>query len=89
MPAAERCFGRAPLEAAKGVAAYAGGKRIVTLWSMVLWVEVSAWVGLVCIHPAMRAAHLHPSKRFGTSRPVTPRSSGLPSPRGPQRPDPS
>jgi hypothetical protein len=75
VPAAERRFGRAPFKApldervviamarpiAKGVAAYAGGKPIVTLWSIVLWVGVSAGVGLVFdIHPAMRPARRDP-----------------------------
>jgi putative ABC transport system permease protein len=49
------------LAIAKGVAAYAGWKTIVTLWSIVLSVGVSAGVGLVFgSYPAMRAARLDP-----------------------------
>jgi len=49
------------LAIAKGVAAYAGWKTIVTLWSIVLSVGVSAAVGLVFgSYPAMRAARLDP-----------------------------
>jgi len=46
---------------AKGVAAYAGWKTIVTLWSIALSVGVSAGVGLAFgSYPAMRAARLDP-----------------------------
>jgi putative ABC transport system permease protein len=46
---------------AKSVAAYAGWKTIVTLWSIVLSIGVSAGVGLVFgSYPAMRAARLDP-----------------------------
>ncbi len=46
---------------AKGVAAYAGWKTIVTFWSIALSVGVSAGVGLVFgSYPAMRAARLDP-----------------------------
>jgi putative ABC transport system permease protein len=49
------------LAIAKGVAAYAGWTTIVTLWSIVLSVGVSAGVGLgFGIYPAMRAARLDP-----------------------------
>jgi putative ABC transport system permease protein len=49
------------LAIAKGVAAYAGWHTIVTLWSIVLSVGVSAGVGLVFgIYPATRAARLDP-----------------------------
>jgi putative ABC transport system permease protein len=49
------------LAIAKGVAAYAGWKTIVTPWSIVLSVGVSAAVGLVFgSYPAMRAARLDP-----------------------------
>ena len=46
---------------AKGVALYAGWNTIVTAWSIVLSVGVSAGVGLVFgSYPAMRAARLDP-----------------------------
>ena len=46
---------------AKGVAAYAGWKTIVTIWSIALSVGVSAAVGLAFgSYPAMRAARLDP-----------------------------
>jgi putative ABC transport system permease protein len=46
---------------ARGVAAYAAWATIVTLWSIVLSVGVSAGVGLVFgIDPATRAARLDP-----------------------------
>jgi putative ABC transport system permease protein len=49
------------LAIAKGVAAYAGWKTIVTFWSIALSVGVSAGVGLVFgSYPAMRAARLDP-----------------------------
>jgi putative ABC transport system permease protein len=49
------------LAIAKGVAAYAGWKTIVTIWSIVLSVGVSAAVGLAFgSYPAMRAARLDP-----------------------------
>ena len=49
------------LAIAKGVAAYAGWKTIVTAWSIVLSVGVSAGVGLAFgSYPAMRAAQLDP-----------------------------
>jgi putative ABC transport system permease protein len=49
------------LAIAKGVAAYAGWKTIVTLWSIALSVGVSAGVGLAFgSYPAMRAARLDP-----------------------------
>jgi putative ABC transport system permease protein len=49
------------LAIAKGVAFYAGWKTIVTAWSIVLSVGVSAGVGLVFgIYPALRAARLDP-----------------------------
>lgn len=49
------------LAIAKGVAAYAGWKTIVTFWSIVLSVGVSAAVGLAFgSYPAMRAARLDP-----------------------------
>jgi putative ABC transport system permease protein len=49
------------LAIAKGVALYAGWKTIVTAWSILLSVGVSAGVGLVFgIYPAMRAARLDP-----------------------------
>ncbi len=49
------------LAIAKGVAAYAGWKTIVTVWSIALSVGVSAGVGLVFgSYPAMRAARLDP-----------------------------
>jgi putative ABC transport system permease protein len=49
------------LAIAKGVAAYAGWKTIVTAWSIVLSVGVSAGVGLVFgSYPAVRAARLDP-----------------------------
>jgi ABC-type antimicrobial peptide transport system permease subunit len=51
------------LAIAKGVAAYAGWKTIVTLWSIVFSVGVSAGVGLVFgSYPAMRAARLDPEE---------------------------
>ncbi len=49
------------LAIAKGVAAYAGWKTIVTIWSIALSVGVSAAVGLAFgSYPAMRAARLDP-----------------------------
>ena len=49
------------LAIAKGVAVYAGWKTIVTVWSILLSVGVSAGVGLVFgSYPAMRAARLDP-----------------------------
>jgi len=49
------------LAIAKGVAAYAGWKTIVTFWSIALSVGVSAAVGLAFgSYPAMRAARLDP-----------------------------
>ena len=49
------------LAIAKGVAAYAGWKTIVTFWSIALSVGVSAGVGRVFgSYPAMRAARLDP-----------------------------
>jgi len=49
------------LSIAKGVALYAGWKTVVTLWSILLSVGVSATVGLVFgIYPALRAASLDP-----------------------------
>jgi putative ABC transport system permease protein len=49
------------LAIAKGVAAYAGWKTIVTVWSIALSVGVSAAVGLAFgSYPAMRAARLDP-----------------------------
>jgi putative ABC transport system permease protein len=46
---------------AKGVAAYAGWKTIVTVWSILLSVGVSAAVGLAFgSYPAIRAARLDP-----------------------------
>ena len=49
------------LAIAKGVAFYAGWKTIVTVWSILLSVGVSAGVGLVFgIYPALRAARLDP-----------------------------
>jgi putative ABC transport system permease protein len=49
------------LAIAKGVAAQAGWKTIVTVWSIALSVGVSAGVGLVFgSYPAMRAARLDP-----------------------------
>jgi putative ABC transport system permease protein len=49
------------LAIAKGVAAYAGWSTIVTLWSIMLSVGVSAGVGLLFgIYPATRAARLDP-----------------------------
>jgi len=49
------------LAIAKGVAAYAGWKTIVTAWSIVLSVGVSAAVGLAFgSYPAIRAARLDP-----------------------------
>ena len=51
------------LAIAKGVAAYAGWKTIVTLWSIALSVGVSAAVGLVFgSYPAMRAAAPRPRR---------------------------
>ena len=48
-------------EIAKGVAVYAGWKTIVTVWSIVLSVGVSAAVGLAFgSYPAIRAARLAP-----------------------------
>ncbi len=49
------------LAIAKGVAVYAGWKTIVTVWSILLSVGVSAAVGLAFgSYPAMRAARLDP-----------------------------
>ncbi len=63
------------LAIAKGVAACAGWKTIVTLWSIVLSVGVSAAVGLVFgSYPAMRAAASTPSRPCGTSRRLRGRS---------------